>query len=262
MARLYVELEVTFTVSSNRNEIRELMRDWYNPMTGEVIPKDRLEINKLGRQVFPLERGRIDGRHLFEFDLRRDDKGRIEIDEAATFTWRTTAGHETGVGLPEGQPRVAERFPLEGREPRHPHRGAHRRHLLLGDAGQSGPVRRFGGFGRGTRCGRSAGQRPRDGRSGDVVHRDRPAAGLPQYYTYSATNVRLQELSVGYTLPRSGLKVCDITVSLVGRNLWMMYCKAPFDPEAIASTANNYQGIDYFMMPSLRSLGFNVNIKF
>lgn len=25
--------------------------------------------------------------------------------------------------------------------------------------------------------------------------------GIPQYYTYSATNVRLQELSLGYTIP-------------------------------------------------------------
>ena len=42
----------------------------------------------------------------------------------------------------------------------------------------------------------------------------------------------------------------------------MIYCKAPFDPEAVASTGNNYQGIDYFMMPSLRSLGFNVKLDF
>ena len=48
----------------------------------------------------------------------------------------------------------------------------------------------------------------------------------------------------------------------MGRNLWMIYCKAPFDPEAIASTGNNYQGIDYFMVPSLRSLGFSLRVTF
>ena len=85
----------------------------------------------------------------------------------------------------------------------------------------------------------------------------------PQYYTYSATNVRLQEASIGYTIPRKKLgDVCDITVSIVGRNLWMLYNKAPFDPEAVATTSNYYQGIDYFMMPSLRSIGFNVRVKF
>lgn len=85
----------------------------------------------------------------------------------------------------------------------------------------------------------------------------------PQYYTYSATNVRLQEASIGYTIPRKLLgNVCDITVSVVGRNLWMLYNKAPFDPEAVATTSNYYQGIDYFMMPSLRSVGFNLRVKF
>lgn len=40
-----------------------------------------------------------------------------------------------------------------------------------------------------------------------------------------------------------------------------MYCKAPFDPESVASTENFYTGIDYFMMPSTRNIGFNVNIN-
>ena len=86
---------------------------------------------------------------------------------------------------------------------------------------------------------------------------------VPQYYTYSATNVRLQEASIGYTFPRKMLgNICDIKVSLVGRNLWMIYNKAPFDPETVASTDNFYQGIDYFMMPSLRNIGFNLSFKF
>ena len=89
------------------------------------------------------------------------------------------------------------------------------------------------------------------------------SSGLPQYYTYSATNLRLQEAHIGYTIPRKWLgNICDINVSVVGRNLWMIYCKAPFDPEAIATTSNFYQGIDYFMMPSTRNFGFNVKINF
>ena len=88
-------------------------------------------------------------------------------------------------------------------------------------------------------------------------------SGIPQYYTYSATNLRLQEASVSYTIPRKKLKnIMYITLSLVGRNLWMIYCKAPFDPESVATTGNYYQGIDYFMMPSLRSVGFNLKLKF
>ena len=37
---------------------------------------------------------------------------------------------------------------------------------------------------------------------------------------------------------------------------------SPFDPESIASTDNFYQGIDYFMMPSLRNIGFSLSFKF
>ena len=87
--------------------------------------------------------------------------------------------------------------------------------------------------------------------------------GIPQHYTYSATNVRLQEASIGYTIPRNKLGgVTDITISLVGRNLWMIYNKAPFDPEAVASMNNYYQGIDNFMIPGTRNIGFNVRLKF
>ena len=88
-------------------------------------------------------------------------------------------------------------------------------------------------------------------------------SGLPQYYTYSATNFRLQELSLGYTLPRKWFRdKMGMTISFVGRNLWMIYNKAPFDPESVASTGMSYQGIDYFMMPSMRSMGFNVKFEF
>ena len=87
--------------------------------------------------------------------------------------------------------------------------------------------------------------------------------GYGRYYLYSATNVRLQELSLSYTLPKKWLNnVANVTFGLVGRNLWMIYCKAPFDPEAVATTNNYYQGIDYFMMPSTRNIGFNIKINF
>ena len=54
----------------------------------------------------------------------------------------------------------------------------------------------------------------------------------------------------------------SLNVSFVGRNLWMIYNKAPFDPEVIASTGNYYQGIDYFMQPSLRNIGFSLRVEF
>lgn len=88
--------------------------------------------------------------------------------------------------------------------------------------------------------------------------------GYGRYYLYSATNVRLQELSLNYTLPKKWFKnVANVTLGVVGRNLWMIYCKAPFDPELSAATASNYyMNVDYFMQPSLRNIGFNVKVQF
>ena len=81
---------------------------------------------------------------------------------------------------------------------------------------------------------------------------------------YDATNIRLSELSLSYDLPKEWFKEkVGLTVGITGKNLWMIYCKAPFDPESAASVSSNYyQGVDYFMTPSTRSFGFNVKLSF
>ena len=83
-------------------------------------------------------------------------------------------------------------------------------------------------------------------------------------YVYSATNLRLSELTLGYDIPVLKWQkiVKSLNVSFVAHNLWMIYCKAPFDPEVVASTGTYAQGLDYFMQPSLRTLGFSVKLKF
>lgn len=93
---------------------------------------------------------------------------------------------------------------------------------------------------------------------------DKISSMIGTYYTYSATNVRLSELSLSYTLPKKWFKdKVGMTIGLQGRNLFMIYCKAPFDPESTASvTSNFYQGVDYFQQPSQRNLGFNVKLSF
>ncbi len=89
-------------------------------------------------------------------------------------------------------------------------------------------------------------------------------SGIGSMYVYDATNIRLGEVSLGYDLPiNKWVKwIQGAHVSVVGRNLIMFYNKAPFDPEATASTGTYFQGIDYFMQPSLRNVGFSVNLKF
>lgn len=86
---------------------------------------------------------------------------------------------------------------------------------------------------------------------------------LAGYYTYSATNVRVQEASISYTFPASLFNdVIDrLTLSVIANNPLMIYNKAPYDPELTPSTSTYGQGNDYFMQPSLRSFGFGIKVK-
>uniref|UniRef100_A0AB33IP73 SusC/RagA family TonB-linked outer membrane protein n=1 Tax=Prevotella sp. GTC17253 TaxID=3236793 RepID=A0AB33IP73_9BACT len=87
---------------------------------------------------------------------------------------------------------------------------------------------------------------------------------LMAYYYYSATNVRLQNVSLSYTLPKTllGQGWPGVTVGVIANNLWMIYNKAPFDPEIAASTGTYGQGSDYFSAPSLRNIGFSLKLQF
>lgn len=90
------------------------------------------------------------------------------------------------------------------------------------------------------------------------------ATGIGAPYVYSATNVRLREAMLSYHFPASFFsnKLKGATLGLTGKNLFMFYNKAPFDPESTASTGTFYQGIDMFRQPSYRSIGFNVSVQF
>lgn len=91
-------------------------------------------------------------------------------------------------------------------------------------------------------------------------------SGTTEYYKYDGTNIRLRELSLGYSFPQQLLaktKVFSgIDVSFVARNLFFIYKDAPFDPDATLSVGNDNQGLDVFGMPSTRNLGFNVKFTF
>lgn len=90
-------------------------------------------------------------------------------------------------------------------------------------------------------------------------------SGITEEFMYDATNIRLRELSIGYSLPKKWLANTPFTrvkASFVGRNLFMIYSNTKgFDPEA-AYTTGNAQGIEYGSMPTMRSLGFNLNVAF
>lgn len=82
-------------------------------------------------------------------------------------------------------------------------------------------------------------------------------------YVYSATVVRLRQLTLGYDFPINKSVVKNLRLSVTGQNLFFFSKKAPFDPETAMATAGNaWNGIDIFNQPSTRDIGVNLNITF
>ena len=253
-----------FTFTWNRNEIRELAADAVNPLSGEPLDLDKLDIKGLGRAKYVLKKGGTLGDLYTTSAIKLNDKGYIELDDSGQISI-VDDGVDRYLGSVFPDYNLAWRNDFSWR-------GIHLGILFSGRIGgicYSATQANLDLYGasKATADARLAGGVLVNGREMIDAQKWYQAigaqSGLPQYYIYDATNFRLQELSIGYTLPSRWFRdVCRLTVSAVGHNLWMIWCKAPFDPEAVASTGNNYQGIDYFMMPSLRSMGFNIKLDF
>lgn len=254
-----------FTFSWNKNEIVELVHNYKHPQTGEYITKERLEIKGLGKAKYILKPGGTLGDLYTNSDLVYNGDGFVEVDKSGNVLIKDDYDKDIFLGS------VFPKYNLAWRNDFR-YKGLNLGVLVTARVGgicYSATQANLDLYGvsEASAAARDAGGVMINGRDRIDPQKWYQAigsqSGLPQYYTYSATNVRLQELSLGYTLPRKWFRdKMGLTVSFVGRNLWMIYCKAPFDPEAVASTGMNYQGIDYFMMPSMRSLGFNVKFEF
>ena len=75
-----------------------------------------------------------------------------------------------------------------------------------------------------------------------------------------ASNLRLRELSVGYTFKDLLGASKNLSLSFVARNLCFLYKSCPVDPDISASTSNGMGGIDVFAMPTSRSYGLNIKV--
>ena len=89
---------------------------------------------------------------------------------------------------------------------------------------------------------------------------------IAEEFTYNASFIKLREVSLSYTFPKSLLEktkyVKGLTVSVIGRNLWtIMKHTDNIDPES-AYTNSNGQGLELNGYPYTRNIGFNVNVKF
>lgn len=86
---------------------------------------------------------------------------------------------------------------------------------------------------------------------------------------YDATNLRLREVSLSYSVPKKWLEKTPfgkISLSIVGQNLWWKAFNFPkylnFDPEVLSLGVGNGQGFDYLTGPTAKRYGFNFNLTF
>lgn len=99
--------------------------------------------------------------------------------------------------------------------------------------------------------------------------------GVGEFFAYSASNIRLRELSLGYDIPLGKITALkSLRFSAVARNLFWIYRgssilsipgigkrKMWMDPD-MSNGNGNFQGTEYGAMPSTRTLGFNLKASF
>ena len=257
----------TFTL--NRNKVIRLASGSVNPVTGEEIQMENMPVGWLGKEnvaprVILTEGGSMTDIYVYN-QLTRDNNGNIKVDQNGNLSM-TSSSTPTKVGDLDAD------FNL-GWTNHFTYKGIDLGVVLSARVGglaysATQGILDYYGVSEASATARDNGGIPIN--NGLVTAQKyyqtigTGEGGYGRDYLYSATNVRLQELSLNYTLPKKWFKnVANVTLGVVGRNLWMIYCKAPFDPELSAATASNYyMNVDYFMQPSLRNIGFNVKVQF
>jgi TonB-linked SusC/RagA family outer membrane protein len=254
----------TATFTLNRNKIIRLLSDYTDKTTGQLVSVDSLSVGGTGSYMMALTKGGSIG-DIYVTTLATDEHGYINVGQV---TQTVTADPNTYIKAGNYAPRYNIGF-------RNSFSYKNFNFSFLVSARVGGVcvsvtqaiMDRFGVS--------AASAKARDAGGVFVNGYKIPAepfytvagggvAGVGSLYTYSATNVRLGEAALSYTLPASIFhdRIQGITLSVTGRNLFMFYNKAPFDPESTANTGTYYQGIDYFIQPSLRNVGFGVKVQF
>ncbi|UII27683.1 SusC/RagA family TonB-linked outer membrane protein [Fulvivirga maritima] len=257
-----VTLHSYLTYTLNRNEIIELLPGWRNPITGDLVVLDELDMGGTGSYKMLLrEGGSISD--IYVNTLRADEHGAIFVDpstqavEAESNNYIRAGNSAPKYYMSLGNNISWNRFSL-----------GFLFSARVGGVVVSNTQALMDAFGTSatTAEAREAGGALVNGKRIPAMEYYKTVGGvnggIGSQYTYSATNVRLSEVTFSYQVPVTFQKwIKGMTVSFVGKNLLMIYNKAPFDPEMTANTGTYYQGVDYFMMPSLRSMGFSVNLK-
>lgn len=259
----------SYTFTLNRNEIRRLAAGETNPVTGEPIldkeiQKDWLGAGNVAPRVILRPGGSMTDIYI-NHELKRDLNGNIAVDPTTgNISVAETEFHKVGQLAPRYTMGWNNNFGYKGLE-----LGLVFTARIGGMAySATQGILDYFGASKATADARDLGGVPVNYGMIDAQKYytaiSTAEGGYGAYYLYSATNVRLQELNLSYTLPARWFRnKAKLTVGFVAKNLWMIYCRAPFDPEVSAATENTfYQGVDYFMQPSTRNFGFNVKLQF
>jgi len=89
--------------------------------------------------------------------------------------------------------------------------------------------------------------------------------GVATPFIYDASYIKMREITVSYNIPSAisskwGIK--NMTVALVSRNPFIIHKNVPnVDPDSNYNNGNG-QGLEYGSLPSRKSWGFNLNVKF
>ncbi|QZE14613.1 SusC/RagA family TonB-linked outer membrane protein [Halosquirtibacter laminarini] len=254
----------SFVYSLNRNEIVELVDNAINPITGESVSINEMDMVTVGSFLVKLKKGGSIGDIYTTNKLKEDNQGNIFVDPGS--------GKIDVVGDIQ---KVGSSNPLYNLGWRNNFTYKNFTLDFLINARVGGVVvsstqaymDRFG-VSETSQIARDNGGIVVNGAMVDPQYYNSVVgtgqSGMASHYVYSATNVRLQELTLSYSLPNAWTKSVakKVTLAFVGKNLFMFYNKAPFDPELAPSNTTYYQGIDLFMLPSQRSLGFNIKFNF
>lgn len=260
-----IHLTSNFTYTLNQNKIINLLGGAVNPETGEDLNIEYYAKGTLGvggGPVIRMYQGGTMGDLYTNQRLRQSPNGYIWVDpKSGEVEVETTDYHKIGSILPKynlgwnntiSWKDLSVGFAFAGRV------GG----LVVSDT--QAFLDRYGVSKTSAEARDNGGISINNGKVSARNYYETVSQAIGTYYTYSATNVRLSELTINYRLPRKWFaNKLDMTLGVTGKNLWMIYCKAPFDPEATSATSNNfYQGVDYFQQPSMRSFGFNVKLSF
>ena len=265
IGRLTWETYVTWTL--NRNKVKELLRNWRNPIDGEIYNLDELYMGGTsGYQIRLTEGGTLSD--VYVSTLKTDEHGAIYVNPERQTVEANPNNNAYYIYAGQAAPRYNLSWGniLSFNGVTLSALLAYRKGGIVVSETQA--ILDYYGASKATQDARNEGGVLINGKmvnaQGYYQTVGNPNGTVDSRYVYDATNLRLAELSIGYDVPvyRWVKWIKGLNVSFVAHNLCMIYNKAPYDPEATSNTGTYYQGIDYFMQPSLRSMGFNVKLKF